>query len=175
MSGRLKQSLAIGVIVLGVAVALWAIFGRKTDEELIKEQLDELALAIRVENPDENPIFRASRLKEKFAELFTKNVRVTVPELEGAMSVTGREDLVKVATRAGTYWRSAEVSFSDVEIVQAGGENNRKVDATALLTAEEHGEQRRDERHVTFGFTKTDGDWLIDSLSVSSKAETPSE
>jgi hypothetical protein len=171
VSGRLKQSLAIGAIVLGVIVTVWAVFGRKSDEELIKEQLDNLALAIRVENPDENPIFRASRLKEKFGDLFTPNVRVTVPELEGAMAIKGREDLVKVATRAGTYWRSAEVSFSDVEIVQAGGENNRKVDATALLTAEEHGEPRRDERHVTFGFTKGDGDWKIDSMSVSPKAE----
>jgi hypothetical protein len=175
VSGRLKQSLAIGAIVLGVALALWAVFGRKSDDELIQEQLDNLALAIRVENPDENPIFRASRLKEKFETLFTPSVRVSVPELQGAMSVNGREDLVKVATRAGTYWRSAEVSFSDVEIVQAGGENNRKVDATALLTAEERGELRRDERHVTFGFTKVDGDWLIDSLTVSPKAENAAE
>lgn len=175
MSARLKQSLAIGVIVLGVAVAVWAIFGRKSDEERIKEQLDELALSIRVENPDENPIFRASRLTEKFGKLFTKNVRVSVPELQGAMAVSGRDDLVKLATRAGTYWQNAEVSFSEVEIVQAGGENNRKVDATALLTADEHGQPRRDERHVTFGFTKADGDWLIDSLTVSPKAEESGE
>jgi hypothetical protein len=169
LSPRLKQLLAIGAIVLGLGVTFWAVFARKSDDELIREQLDRLAAAVGVDAPDENPIFRANRLKKEFDTLFTQNVRVSVPELEGAMRVTGRDDLVKVATRAGSYWRSAEVSWTSVDIKQVGGENNKNVDATALLVAEERGEMRRDERQVTLGFTKKDGNWLIDSLSVSPK------
>ncbi len=162
MSSRQKQLAAIGAIVLGVTIALYAILSRKSEEELIKDQLDALAQAVRVDAPDENPIFRANRLSEKFRGLFVDNVRLKIPELTSVSS--GRKELVQVATRAGSYWRSVEVSFSDISISKVAGEANRKVETTAVLTAEEHGEMRRDERHVTFGFTKKDGDWLIDSI-----------
>ena len=120
---------------------------------------------------DENAMFRLGRLKKEFQTLVTTNVRVRVRELTSLRS--GRKSLASIAARAGTYFASAEVSLSDLEIEMNEDKTSAKVRCLATLTAQQGGRMRRDERQVDFTLAKVDGDWLIDSIIVSDVGEDP--
>jgi hypothetical protein len=168
LTSNTKRWLAIVAIGAGVVIAGFAIFSRKSDEELIREKLERLAHAVGVESADENPVFRAKRLKDEFDELLSPNVKVEVPELAGF--ATSRTDLVGLATRAGSTYRHAEIELKRVNIKLDAGKKNAKADVTALLDAERGGEPERDQREVAFELHKDDKGWWIDSVSVSPKA-----
>jgi len=162
-----KRWVAIFAIALGLVIAGFAIFSRKSDEELIREKLERLAHAVRVEAPDENPVFRAKRLKDEFDELFSPRVKVTIPELSGFAS--SREDLVALGTRAGSTYRHAEVDLTKVDITLDSAKKNAKAEVTARLDADRGNGLERDERQVSFALSKNDDGWWIDSVAVSPK------
>jgi SnoaL-like domain len=163
----MKRLIAVGVILMGLVIAGFALFSKKSDEELIKERLAQLAHVVSVD-PDENAVFRARRLQRSFEEIFTPTVRIEVEELESFSG--GRDELVPLATRAGTRFQRAEVELSSEKIDLIGG-TAAKVDATAVLSSDENGEPHRDERRVHFGLTKTEDGWKVDSVLVTPKAE----
>lgn len=165
-----RRALAVGAAVLGLAIVLYAVFSKKSDEELIRDQLDRLATTVRVSGPDENPIFRGTRMKDAFETLFVPNVRVDVSELTPISS--GRAELVGVATRAGTLFRSAEVEISADRVELIAGGTSAKVSGSATLVGDRGSGPERDERKVSFGFVKTNDGWRIDSVAV---APRPSE
>jgi hypothetical protein len=165
-----KSWLATIVVVLGISIALYALLSGKSDEELIRERLDELAHQVAVDG-DENILFRGNRLKKSFATIFVPSVRVHIPELSGLGS--GRDELALLAARAGTYFRHAEVEIGADQIDVIAGANSATVRGSATITGDRGRGSERDERRVTFGMAKVDGEWLIDSITVASKSENP--
>lgn len=164
-----RRWLGIGAAVLGVLVLLYAVFAQKSDEELIREQLERLATVVKVSGPGENPIFRGTRMKKEFETLFVPNVRVDISELTAVKS--GRDDLVGVATRAGTIYRTAEVEIHPDSVDLLAGGTSAKVSGSASITGDRGSGPERDERKVTFGFSKTKDGWLIDSVVVTPRRE----
>ena len=150
--------------LLGVAIVLYALLARKSDEELIRDQLDLLATTVRVSGPDENPIFRGKRMKDRFETLFTPNVRVDIGELTPIAS--GRAELVGVATRAGSVFRTADVEISADSVELIAGGTSAKVSGSATLVGDRGSGPERDERKVSFGLSKTQDGWRIDSVAV---------
>ena len=161
-----KGWLAVAAVVAGLAVALWALFASKSDAELIRERLDELGHVVAVDG-DENLVFRGNRMKDKLSKIFTPAVRVDIQELAGRTS--GRDELVLIATRAGTYFRHAEVDVDADAIDVIEGSNSATVRGTVTITGDRGGGPERDERKVTFGFAKVEGEWMIDSVVVTPK------
>jgi hypothetical protein len=164
-----KRLLGVAAAVLGAAVLLYAIFAKKSDEELIREQLERLAEVVQVSTPNENPLFRGPRMSREFETLFVPAVRVDISELTSVRS--GRQDLVGVATRAGSVYRSAEVSIHPESVDVLAGGTSAKVSGSATITGDRGSGPQRDERRVTFGFTKTEDGWLIDSVVVTPARE----
>jgi ketosteroid isomerase-like protein len=162
-----RRALAVVAALLGVAIVLYALLARKSDEELIRDQLDLLATTVRVSGPDENPIFRGKRMKDRFEALFTPNVRVDVAELTPISS--GRAELVGVATRAGSVFRTADVEISADSVELIAGGTSAKVSGSATLIGDRGSGPERDERKVSFGLSKTKDGWLIDSVVVTAK------
>jgi hypothetical protein len=163
-----KRWLAIGAIVLGLGAVLYALFARPSDEERIGAKLDHLARVVALESDETNSMMRAARLNEEFSELFTEDVLVIVPEL--AELRPARRELGHLAARATAGFENAEVSFSGLSIQVDASKTRAQVRAEATLTGSRGGELERDERRVRFGFSKRDGEWLIEMLSVSPKA-----
>lgn len=159
-----RRALGVGAAVLGLAILLYAVFAKKSDEELIRDQLDLLATTVRVSGPDENPIFRGKRMKDRFETLFTPNVRVDIAELTPISS--GRAELVGVATRAGTVFRTADVEVSADSVELIAGGTSAKVSGSATLVGDRGSGPERDERKVSFGLSKTQDGWRIDSVAV---------
>ncbi|MCA9598950.1 MAG: nuclear transport factor 2 family protein [Myxococcales bacterium] len=163
-----RRTLAVVGIVLGLGITGYALFGGRSDEEKIRALLDHLAEVAGVSGT-ENPVMRAGRLRGAFADIFTKDVRVQIPELSSLKS--GREGLVALATQAGTAFRSAEISLGSVEITLIASGQAARVRCTATLVGDRGQGLRKDERSVRFGLSKDDGDWRIDSVSVSAAEE----
>ena len=159
-----RRALAVAAAVLGIAILLYAVFAKKSDEELIREQLDDLAQAVRVSGPDENPIFRGKRLHDKFEKLFVPNVRVDISELTQISS--GRTELVGVATRAGTIFRSADVEIDASSVDLIAGGSSAMVSGSATLVGDRGNGTQRDQRRVSFGFAKTKDGCLIAPVVV---------
>ena len=159
-----RRALAVVAALLGVAVVLYALLARKSDEELIRDQLDLLATTVRVSGPDENPIFRGKRMKDRFETLFTPNVRVDIAELTPIAS--GRAELVGVATRAGSVFRTADVEISADSVELIAGGTSAKVSGSATLVGDRGSGPERDERKVSFGLSKTQDGWRVDSVAV---------
>ena len=159
-----RRALAVVAALLGVAIVLYALLARKSDEELIRDQLDLLATTVRVSGPDENPIFRGKRMKDRFETLFTPNVRVDIAELTPIAS--GRAELVGVATRAGSVFRTADVEISADSVELIAGGTSDKVSGSATLVGDRGSGPERDERKVSFGLSKTQDGWRVDSVAV---------
>jgi hypothetical protein len=162
----MKRALVWVALIAGLALVGYAVFARKTDEELIEEQLARLAAVMSIDS-EENPLARGARLSREFNELFTKDARASVPELSAP--VQGRRELVALATRAVASFRSLDVAFSgtSIDIGNAAAD----VKTTAKLNGvRADGDLDRGERQVSLRLVRSDGAFLIDSASVS-KAE----
>jgi hypothetical protein len=158
--------------VIAVAFGSWLLFFRSSDEALIRAKLAKLAKETRVtaEDTSTNPIGRFAHVNDAFKTLFDRDVRVSIPEVPGIQS--GRKDLAEAVTNAPRVVRTFEVDFSEIEIKLDDAKAGALVGATATIHAiEQGGVTRDDKRAVDFRFAKTDGDWLITSLTVWPKDE----
>lgn len=159
----MKRWVAIAGGVVGVGLIGYALLSAESDEEKIRNKLNQLEEAVAVSDPSENVIFRKARMDEAFEEIFTEQVSVSIPELTSLRS--GRTRLAGVATKAGTFFSSASVSFDDVDVVIDPAGDRAQVRSEVTLDAVRAGRPRRDTRAVTLQFVKRD-DWLIDSIRV---------
>ena len=159
----MKRALIYLALVAGIALVGYAIFGRKTDEEQIVEQLTRLAAVVSIDS-EENPLTRGARLNREFNELFTKDARASVPEL--STPVSGRRELVALATRAVASFRSLDVEFDGTSI-QVGNAGAHVKTTAKLNGVRTDGDLDRGDRQVSLRFLPADGDWKIDEVSVS--------
>jgi hypothetical protein len=161
----MKRWILIALALCGLALIGYALFAEPSDEERILAQLERLEHAVSVEEPAQNMLLRKSRIDSEFREIFDKDVSFAIPELSG--SHTGRNELGLLAARAGTYYETIDLGFSDVSVTV--GNVGAHVRGSATLTASRSGNPERDTRQVEFQFSKVDGDWLVTSISVAPK------
>jgi hypothetical protein len=158
-----KRWLAAAGVAAGIGIVGYALFSQKTPEERIRSQLERLSEVIRVGEEQENPVVRGARLNGQFAELFDKDVRAEIPELSNP--IAGRKELVQLAARAHFWVRTLDVDFSRLDI-EAGEVNARASGPARLSGTRTSGEPETGERQVRFTLTRTDSDWMIDSVKV---------
>lgn len=165
----LKRFLPHLGVVLGVAIAVYALFFSSSEEDLIRGKLDQLEEAIKVTPAETNLVVRAARVNGAFKEIFDPQVSYDVPELTNATE-GGRSALAKLAASAPQLWREASVDLDPlaIEVDEAGMSAVASGDAT-LTATRQSGELDRDTRTVSIRFDKIDGEWLVVSLSVSAK------
>jgi len=153
-------------IVLGIAIAVYALFFSNSDEDVIRDKLAQLEEAVRISDGNTNIVIRAARVKKEFGEIFEKEVTIEVPELTDASS--GRTELVQLAASAPKLWRTASVDLGNLSVDVDHSGTTAVAYGQAVLTATRHsGDLHRDERTVSLRFDKIDGDWRIVHVSVS--------
>lgn len=163
----MKRWLPIGLIVIGVVIIAYALFG-PTDRDRILALLDRLAEAVRVEEGDTNPLVRHGRIRGEFKEIFAKEATASVPEIDD--SLRGRDALAQAATQVGSVYQTAHVSLSDVDLKIDPAGTAAEAKATATITGRQHGQElRQDERRVTFRIEKIDGEWRLFSVVVGAR------
>lgn len=161
----MKLWVPVSVVGVGLAVIGYAVFGTSSDEDLILERLELLAETVRQDESDTNPVIRGARINSVFAELFTKQVSVRVPEVPDIGA--DRRDLVGAATQTSARFRTASVKFGSTRVDLDPSKMTAGVTTKATLDGVAHdGDMRRDTRGVTLRFEKVDGDWKIVALTV---------
>lgn len=161
----MKRWLPLGLIALGVVLAVVALVRSPSEEDRIRERLVQLEDAVRIDEGERNPLVRHGRVRKEFAEIFTPEVTARVDDLDAR--IRGRDELTAAATKAVVLYQSADVSFGDVEVQIDPAGTVAEVLATATVTGARHGQPpRRDERPVKLRFEKLDGDWKIIAATV---------
>lgn len=161
------------VVAVVAVVAAYALLFRSSDEEQIKERLDQLAEAARIEDSELSPSIRQSRIREEIPAIFSKEASASVAELEDDLH--GRDAIAAAVLQLATVYQSANVSFGGVRVRLDLSGKTAEVTATATVAGAPHGEAfRRDKRRVTFTFGKVDGDWKITAATVAPKGDGPS-
>ncbi|XXY53076.1 nuclear transport factor 2 family protein [Sorangium sp. So ce269] len=162
----MKRWLPLGLIAVGVVLAVVALLFSPSDEDRIRDRLTQLEEAVRIDDGERNPIVRHGRVRKEFAEIFTKEASASVVELGDRIS--GRDELAAAATQAAVIYQTADVSLGDTEIKVDPAGMTAEVTATATVTGARHGHPvRRDELPVALRLEKVDGDWKIISATVS--------
>ena len=165
----MKRWLPIGLIVIGVVIIAYALFG-SSDRDRILALLDRLAASVRVEEGDTNPLVRHGRIRGEFSEIFAKEATARVPEIHD--SLRGRDALAQAATQVGSVYQTAHVSLGDVDLTIDPAGTAAEAKATATITGRQHGQELgRDERRVTFRIEKIEGEWRVFSVVVGGKGE----
>lgn len=158
----MKRNILIAIGVIVVAVTVWAVFFRGSDDDLIRKTIARAARAVEVV-PGENPVLRATRVRSELLEVLAPDVSVSIPEITDVSR--GRDPLIGVAIAASQAWERAEigVSLARVTIEKAGAD----VDLTATLNANRAGgPAERDVRKCRFHLEKREGTWRITELTV---------
>jgi hypothetical protein len=161
-------------IVLGVCIAVYALFFSDSEEDLIRGRLDLLEESIQVTPQDSNVVFRLARIKKQFAEIFNKQVSFEIPELTSLSQ--SRRELVNLAANAPRLYTTASVDLGGLTIDIDTSKTSAVAYGEATLTATRAGGGlERDTRTVSLRFDKIEGEWRVVSLSVSAKggAEAP--
>ena len=166
----MKRYLPHLAIAVGVGILIYVVFFGTSDEDAIRERLDLLEDAIEVKGSQENVVIRGARMKDTFSDLFVKEVTIRIPELTKVR--TGRMELVGLATRAPSWYRTAAVDLGGLRIdVDEQGMSAHVSGAATLRATRLTGEPAGDTRTVSIRCDKIEGDWKIVSLSVSAKDE----
>jgi hypothetical protein len=160
-----RRRIAIGLGVIALAGALWALFFRDADEVLVRRTIDRLARAVEVV-PGENPLVRATRVRAELLEVLAPDVSVSIPELTDLSR--GRDPLIGVALSAAQLWERAEVGVALARItLEPTNPPGADVALTATLTASRPGGQpERDVRQCRFHLEKREGTWRITEITV---------
>jgi hypothetical protein len=166
----MKRWLPYVGIVFGLALVAYALFFRQTEEEIVRERLHELEDAVALSGPGENQVLRAARLRKSFADLFTQEVVVAIPELSGAS--TGRAELIELAAAAPLQYKSARIDLANLKITLDPTKTHAVAVGDAKLIGERvDGAREQDSRTVSLSFDKIGSVWRIVNVSASPPKE----
>jgi len=158
-------------IALGIALVAYALFFVKSDEERIRERLSELASTVEVKDRRETPLIRSARVRKSFASLFSKEVRLAVPEL-GTVD-HGREPLVSLTVSALGEFTSVTLDLGELSIRLDESKAHGLAVGTAKLSATRgDGTLSRDTRVVSLRLDRQQDAWQIVDVSVSPPADS---
>ncbi|MBM4359413.1 MAG: nuclear transport factor 2 family protein [Deltaproteobacteria bacterium] len=153
-------------LALGVALVVYALFFVKTEEERLRERLDALEAAVAIDDARETPLVRDARLRKRFAEIFTKDVALAVPEL-GATD-KGRTALADLAISAQHRLARTSLDLDDLAIrLDESKQHALAVGIAHLVGTEADGTLIRDDRTVSLRLDVIEGEWRIVDVSVS--------
>lgn len=159
----MKRPLLLGFIAAVIGAAIYAIFFASFDESRIRNRIEQLAAAVRIDEDELSPLPRAGRIRKEFDDIFTMDATASLAELES--SIEGRDAMVMAATQIVAVYRSADVSFDDVAVRING--DAAEVKAIADVSGATHRQgASHDEMPVTLRLKKIDGDWRIVSAVV---------
>jgi hypothetical protein len=165
-----KRTVGIAIVAIGVAIAIWALFFRGSEEDRIRAAIVKAAAAVKVV-PGENPVMRAARVKGDMADVIAKDVAFSVPELPSSDQGVGkgRDPLVGAAISIASVFEEADVTvvFSQVTIDPGG--SSASATTTVTLSGLRGGQRERDIRKVSFVLRK-EGEWRISEITVYPKA-----
>lgn len=160
----MNRALGIAGIVAGALLVGYALFGRRSDQELIAERLQLLGRAVSVRE-DENLVFRKTRLDRELGALLSPEVRVQIPEL--GYSVSGVSAVTSLATAAGRQYPNLDVSIEPESVTVDGEAAESRAEVTVLSLGDDLSRERRP---IQVRWTK-DSDWKIDSIQVQAPEE----
>ncbi|MCC6216899.1 MAG: hypothetical protein IT376_18720 [Polyangiaceae bacterium] len=158
----------------GAGLIAWALFAGETDEEQIRRVLARLEELVSVEEGSGNPAMRALALAKSYEEVFEERVEATVPEVVRVRA--DRRELGQVTAREQDRYDHLSVSLRRLEIQIDGSGRNAQVSGIAYLAGTRRGDSavERDERHVSFRFSKNEAaEWRIHSVVVAAKSVIP--
>ncbi|HLM74457.1 MAG TPA: nuclear transport factor 2 family protein [Polyangiaceae bacterium] len=159
----MKRSLLLGFIAAVVGAAIYVLFFGDSDESRIRDRLDQLAAAVRIDEDELSPLPRAGRIRTEFTDIFTKDATASVAEIDDTFE--GRDAMAAAAVQIASVYRSADVSFDNVKV--RIDEAAAEVKTTALVTGARHGQGiTRDELPVILKLKKMEGDWKLVSAVV---------
>jgi hypothetical protein len=158
-------------IVLGIGIAIYALFFASSEEDRIRARLEQLEDAVLVTADDTNFLVRTGHVKKEFSEIFTKEVSIEIPELTEISA--GRDELVTLAAGAPRLYGTANVDLGGLSIQIDKSETSAVAYGDATLTATRPtGELQRDTRTVSLRFDQIDGEWRIVGVSVSAPEQS---
>jgi hypothetical protein len=163
-----RQTLGVLGLGLGVLVIGYAVFAPENDEELILAVLDELALSVSFSEPLANPVIWGLQLNKKFEDLMTEQVDVSVSEVQQGIP-SSRSQLGPTAGLVLQRYGALDVTFSGVDVQITG--DQASASGTAQVTGVLGGQPRSDNRPISFGLARVDGDWLVHSVKVEAPTE----
>ncbi|MEM6788937.1 MAG: nuclear transport factor 2 family protein [Myxococcota bacterium] len=153
-------------VVIGLMLAVYALFFSRDAEDEVRDHLERLEAAVDVA-PGTQVVLRAARVKQEFRELFTADVTFDVPELDGA-DAEGRKGLIALAAAAPRRFERARLELDGLDIELSGDERSAIAVGEAIIVGAGYGEPvRRDRRTVSLQLERGDDGWRIVSLSAS--------
>jgi len=167
-----RRAVAVGGLLIGLALIAYAVLARQTDDERIRAQLHRLAEAVSFTKPG-NAVTRGLALKGAFRDIFDKTIRAEIPELGSPR--TSRNALVELGLQSTRFARSLSLSFAGVDVDVDPNRTTATAEATVTVRAVTHeGDDRQDDRSVRFVFVRTDDGWKIARFRVTPADEEPS-
>ena len=159
-------------VAFGLSLAGYALFFGSTDEDKIRALLDDLEVAVQVNESETNLIIRGSRIKKAFSTIFTKDITFQIPDLNSGGGK--RKELVMLAAQAPRLYRTAVVDLDglNIKIDQSASSATAFGDAN-LIGVRQGGQSERDQRTVSLRLDKIDGDWRIIRMDVSGRGGAP--
>ena len=166
----MRRWLAIAGAILGLALIGYALFAEENDEERIRARLTQLEDAVGVDGEASNPIMRTAHVNGEFKEIFEKEVTYKLAELTSQSR--GRRALSGLATKAGMYTQTFDLSFTGVDVQITGGGTGAEVSTVAVLrVTRRNGRLERDEwawtERATISFPTPLSPWISTVTSVS--------
>lgn len=159
-----RFAIAIGCAV--AALAIWFFVFRAGDEQRVRDLLARLARAAEV-TPGENPVLRATRVREVIVETVAKDVSFQIAGL--AEPSRGRDALIALAAQAPQVFAKAEVSLSGLRVAidERAKPKSAHVEGDATVIGARHGGgEERDRRRVSFTLEERDGAFRVTEVTV---------
>lgn len=150
--------LGAGTLTLG-----YALFAPASDEEQILAVLDALAGSISFAEPIANPVVWGLQLNGKLEELMSENVQVRIAEVRASIP-SQRSKLGPAAGLVLQRYSSLDVTISGADITIQG--ETATVSATARVSGRVGGGFKSDNRELSFGLVRDQGDWRVHSVQA---------
>lgn len=164
----MKRNLAIAFVSIVLAIGIWALFFRGSDDDLVRKTVRRATDAVAVK-PGDNPVLRATRVRSELLEVLAPEVSASIPEL-GDLG-HGRDPLIGAAVAAAQAWQQADIGVTFAR-VQIDDGKSAFVDLSATLTATRPGgSSERDQRRCSLRLEKRDGAWRITEITVHPRQE----